>query len=48
MCVLWLLILGTAIAFWRVSAPAGMLLLPCLGWVTFATALNLQLWRLNA
>ncbi|MCA9753438.1 MAG: tryptophan-rich sensory protein [Gemmatimonadetes bacterium] len=47
-CVLWSAILATTIAFWRVSAPAGTLLLPYLGWVTFAAALNLQLWRLNA
>jgi tryptophan-rich sensory protein len=45
--VLWLVILATTIAFWRVSLPAGLLLLPYLCWVGFATALNLQLWRLN-
>jgi benzodiazapine receptor len=45
--VLWLAILATTIGFWRVSVPAGVLLLPYLCWVTFASALNLQLWRLN-
>ncbi len=45
--VLWLVILATTIAFWRVSVPAGVLLLPYLCWVGFAGALNLQLWRLN-
>lgn len=45
---LWLLILATTIAFWRVSVPAGILLLPYLCWVGFASALNLQLWRLNS
>jgi tryptophan-rich sensory protein len=46
--VLWLVILATTIAFWRISTPAGVLLLPYLGWVGFASALNWQLWRLNA
>ncbi len=46
--VLWFAILATTIAFWRVSVPAGMLLLPYLAWVGFASALNLRLWRLNA
>ncbi len=44
---LWLVILATTIGFWRVSVPSGILLLPYLGWVSFAAALNLQLWRLN-
>jgi translocator protein len=44
---LWLAILATTIGFWRVSVPAGVLLLPYLCWVGFASALNLQLWRLN-
>jgi benzodiazapine receptor len=46
--LLWLVILATTVAFWRVSAPAGALLLPYLCWVAFASALNLQVWRLNA
>jgi len=46
--VLWLAILATTIGFWRVSVPGGVLLLPYLCWVGFASALNLQLWRLNA
>jgi benzodiazapine receptor len=45
---LWLVILATTIGFWRVTLPAGVLLLPYLCWVGFASALNLQLWRLNA
>jgi tryptophan-rich sensory protein len=45
--VLWLVILATTVGFWRVAVPAGLLLLPYLCWVTFAAALNLQLWRLN-
>lgn len=45
---LWLVILVTTIGFWRVTVPAGVLLLPYLCWVGFASALNLQLWRLNS
>jgi len=44
---LWLAILVNTFAFWRVSTPAGSLMLPYLAWVSFASALNLQLWRLN-
>lgn len=45
--VLWLAILATLIAFWRVSRVAGGLMVPYLGWVTFAAALNFAIWRLN-
>ncbi len=45
---LWLAIVVTAAWFFRVSRPAGLLLLPYLAWVTFAGALNFQIWRLNA
>jgi len=34
-------------AFWRVSRPAGLLLAPYLGWVSFASYLNFTLWQLN-
>lgn len=44
---LWLAILTTTLAFWRVSTPAGVMMLPYLAWVGFAGLLNLQLWRLN-
>lgn len=44
---LWLLIAATLIAFWRIKPAAGLLLLPYLLWVGFATALNFTLWRLN-
>jgi tryptophan-rich sensory protein len=45
--VLWLLILATIVAFWRVRPAAGALLLPYLAWVSFATYLNAGIWRLN-
>ena len=46
--VLWGMILTTLLCFWRVSAAAGWLLAPYLGWVTFAVALNFSIWRLNS
>lgn len=45
--LIWLALLATIAAFWRVSVPAGALLLPYLAWVSFATALNFEIWRLN-
>lgn len=45
--VLWLLIAATLGAFWRLDRRAALLLAPYLAWVTFATALNYALWRLN-
>jgi tryptophan-rich sensory protein len=46
--VLWLMIGWTVAAFWSVRDWAGALLLPYWAWVTFATALNTTLWRMNA
>jgi len=45
--VLWLFILATLIAFWRVRPVAGALLAPYLIWVTFAAILNFTLWQAN-
>lgn len=44
---LWFLILITVIMFWRLNTAAGALLLPYLGWVSFATLLNYYIWHLN-
>jgi tryptophan-rich sensory protein len=44
---LWLAIAATTVAFWGVRPVAGALLLPYLAWVTFATALNADIWRRN-
>jgi benzodiazapine receptor len=46
--VLWIAILLTMLAFFRVRRLAGWLLAPYLLWVTFAAALNFAVWRLNA
>ena len=45
--LLWLLILATAVLFYRISKPAGYLMLPYLLWVTFAGYLNLSIYLLN-
>jgi len=45
--ILWALILCTIIAFWRVRAIAGALLIPYLAWVTFAAALTYAVWQRN-
>lgn len=46
--LLWLFLAATLVSFWRISKPAGLLLLPYLAWVTFATVLNFTLWRMNS
>ena len=46
--VLWVLIVATIVAFWRVRPLAGALLIPYLLWVSFAAALNYSIWQLNA
>ena len=45
--VLWVAILATAVSFWMVSPPAGLLLVPYLAWVAFAGNLNRILLRMN-
>jgi len=45
---LWLSIALTMILFWPISTTAALLLAPYLLWVTIASALNFQVWRMNA
>ncbi len=44
---LWLAIAATMVVFWSAKPLAGILLLPYLAWVGFASVLNFALWRLN-
>jgi benzodiazapine receptor len=44
---LWLAILATTLAFWKVSRTAALLLLPYLLWTSFAVLLNYSIWHLN-
>jgi tryptophan-rich sensory protein len=45
--ILWLLILLTLIKFYKIQKIAGLLLVPYLLWVSFASFLNLFVWLLN-
>jgi len=45
--LLWIVILFTILNFFKVSKFAGVLLIPYLLWVSFATLLNFSLWILN-
>jgi len=44
---LWVAIVGTMGASWRVDRRASVLLVPYLAWVSYATALNYALYALN-
>lgn len=44
---LWLAIILTMIGFYKVSKPAGILLIPYILWVSFASILNLAIYILN-
>lgn len=44
---LWLAIATTIVSFTGVSTAAAWLMVPYLCWVSFATLLNLAVWRLN-
>jgi len=44
---LWIAILFTILQFFRISTVAGALLLPYIGWVSFAAALNISILVLN-
>ncbi len=44
---LWILIWANILLFYRISRPAGLLLVPYLLWVSFASYLNYMIWILN-
>jgi len=46
--ILWIAILATLIAFWRIHPVAGILLVPYILWVSYASVLTYSVWRLNA
>jgi tryptophan-rich sensory protein len=45
--LIWLSIVATILLFYPIHAGAAWLLVPYLGWVTFAAALNFAIWSLN-
>ena len=45
--MLWVAIVATIVAFSRTSPAASWIMAPYRAWVTFASALNLAIWRLN-
>jgi len=45
--LLGIMIIATMIAFWRARPWAGVLLIPYLLWVSFASVLNYVVWQLN-
>lgn len=47
-CLLWIALLSTVLAFGRVRPLAGYLLLPYLLWVSFALVLNGTIWLMNS
>ena len=42
-----LVIIATIMAFYRIDRMAGWCLVPLAAWVSFATILNLTIWKLN-
>lgn len=45
--LLWIMILITILKFMKISRVAGILLIPYLLWVSFATLLNFSIFKLN-
>ena len=46
-CLLWLNIAGCVYTFFPINRTAAGLMLPYLGWITLATALNYSIWQMN-
>jgi len=40
-------VLATTVAFWRRDHLAGLMMVPYVAWVAFASMLNFAIWRLN-
>ena len=45
--MLWFAVLYTIVNFYRISKPAGYLLIPYILWVSFAGFLNFTIWMMN-
>ncbi len=45
--ILLILILIITVLFWRINPVAGLLMLPYIAWVSFASYLNYTIWQLN-
>ncbi|OGF45138.1 MAG: TspO protein [Candidatus Firestonebacteria bacterium RIFOXYA2_FULL_40_8] len=45
--ILWLLIMANIVMFYRISKPAGLILVPYILWVGFALILNYYIYILN-
>lgn len=45
--LLWVSIIFTVLLFWNRNRTAGILLIPYLIWVSYASALNFAIWQLN-
>lgn len=45
--LIWIFIIILIIKFYKIDRRASFLLMPYLAWVSFATALNYFVWRLN-
>lgn len=45
---LWLCLVATIVTFWKHTRLGASLLLPYLGWITYAFYLNFYIWRYNS
>lgn len=46
--LLWMAVFWSILALYRLHRVAGLMLVPVLAWVTFASALTLEVWALNS
>jgi tryptophan-rich sensory protein len=44
---LWIVLVISLVCFWRLDLYSGLLLVPYLAWVTFASFLNWSIWKQN-